>query len=125
MHFTQDEEQGVTLLYQNLNPGQNYRLRLTLVRPVFQERCRERMKQHSQAVLTNGKLLVENLELPEHMSDYFTFDTPADLIIDGNLEIQLVKDPSILSGDRVETEQWRNTGRWGTLLSEAWLIPAP
>lgn len=125
MHFTQDEERGVTLLYQKLNPGQNYRLRLTLVRPVFQERYRERMKQHSQSVLANGKLLVENLELPEHMSDYFTFDIPADLIKDGKLEIQLVKDPSVLSGNRVETEQWRNTGGWGTLLSEAWLIPAP
>jgi len=125
MHFTQDEEQGVTLLYQNLRRGQDYRLRLTLVRPVFQERYRERMKQHSQSVLANGKLLVENLELPEHMSDYFTFDIPADLIKDGSLEIRLVKDPSVLSGDRVETEQWRNTGGWGTLLSEAWLIPAP
>lgn len=123
MHFTQDEDQGVTLRYRNLIPGQDYRLRLTLVRPVFQERYLERMKQKSQSVYANGELLVRDLELPEHMSDFFTFDIPASLVRNGELEIRLVKDPSVLSGDRVATEQWRNTGGWGTLLSEAWLIP--
>ncbi len=123
MHFTQDEDQGVTLHYRNLTPGQDYRLRLTLVRPVFQERYLERMKQKSQSVYANGELLVRDLELPEHMSDFFTFDIPASLVRNGELEIRLAKDPSVLSGDRVTTEQWRNTGGWGTLLSEAWLIP--
>lgn len=123
MHFTQDEDRGVTLHYKNLSPGQDYRLRLTLVRPVFQERYLERMKQKSQSVYANGELLARDLELPEHMSDFFTFDIPASLIRNGELEIRLARDPSVLSGDRVTTEQWRNTGGWGTLLSEAWLIP--
>lgn len=123
MHFTQNEDEGVTLLYTNLPSGQNYRIRLTLVRPVFQERYAELMKQKSQSLYANGKLVAKDLELPEFMSDHFTFDIPATWIQNGQLEIKFIKDPSVLSGDRVTTEQWRNTGGWGTLLSEAWLIP--
>src|SRR5690606_7490729 len=123
MHFTQNEDEGVTLLYTNLPSGQNYRIRLTLVRPVFQERYAELMKQKSQSLYANGKLVAKDLEIPEFMRDQFTFDIPATWIQNGQLEIKFIKDPSVLSGDRVTTEQWRNTGGWGTLLSEAWLIP--
>lgn len=123
MHFTQDEEQGVTLSYRDLPEGKRYQLRLTLVRPVFQERYLERMKQRSQSVYANGILLAQNLELPEGMSDFFTFDLPGNCIRDGKLEIKLMPDPALRDRDRVSTEQWRNTGGWGTLLSEAWLIP--
>ena len=45
MHFTQDEDQGVTLEYQDLDPTAEYRMRLTLVRPWFQERYAMRMNQ--------------------------------------------------------------------------------
>ncbi len=123
MHYTQDEEDGVRLKYRNLKSGSDYRLRLTLVRPVFQERYEQRMKQKSQSVYANGNLLVKDLELPESMSDFFTFYIPASMIRDGELEIKLARDVSVLPDNRVYVEQWRNTGGWGTLLSEAWLIP--
>lgn len=123
MHFTQDEEDGVSLKYFHLEEGRDYKLRLTLVRPVFQEQYRERMKQKSQTVYANGNVLAEDIELPESMSDFFTFDIPASMIRNGELEIKLMRDKSVLPEDRVYIEQWRNTGGWGTLLSEAWLIP--
>jgi len=28
----------------------------------------------------------------------------------------------VARGDRVSREQWRNSGGWGTLVSEAWLM---
>jgi len=143
MHFTQDEDQGVTLLYTDLAPGRDYTLRLTLVRPTFQERYADRMKQKTESVYANNKLLAENIELPENRSDFFTFEIPSSCIKEGVLEIRLMKDATLFAGDKsaklseadqpadhmlrtpvsVETEQWRNTGGWGTLLSEAWLIP--
>ncbi len=143
MHFTQDEDQGVTLLYTDLLPDRDYTLRLTLVRPTFQQRYTDRMKQKTQSVYANNKLLAQNIELPENRSDFFTFEIPSSYIKEGVLEIRLMKDPTLFPGNksvelseagqpadhmlrksvRVETEQWRNTGGWGTLLSEAWLIP--
>lgn len=145
MHFTQDEDQGVTLLYTDLPRGQDYQLRLTLVRPIFQEQYAERMTQKKQSVYANNKLLAKDIELPEHMSDCFSFDIPSSLIKDGVLEIKLMRDSTLFSensrnlseltkmastanhmlhtSNRVKREQWRNTGGWGTLLSEAWLIP--
>lgn len=143
MHFTQDEDQGVTLLYTDLLPGRDYTLRLTLVRPTFQQRYADRMKQKTQSVYANNKLLAQNIELPENRSDFFTFEIPSSYIKEGVLEIRLMKDSTLFSESRsaelsetdqpadhmlktsrrVETEQWRNTGGWGTLLSEAWLIP--
>ncbi|XOV94139.1 MAG: hypothetical protein ACFHWX_05415 [Bacteroidota bacterium] len=38
MHFTQDEPQGVTLHYKDLDPNAKYKIRFTLVRPWYQER---------------------------------------------------------------------------------------
>lgn len=145
MHFTQDEDQGVTLLYTDLPAGQRYILRLALVRPVFQDRYADRMKQKTQSLFANDKLIAKNIELPEYMSDFYSFEIPASLIKDGVLEIRLMRDTTLFSeeakrtpvlkqavdvanhmlqtSNRVEREQWRNTGGWGTLLSEAWLIP--
>jgi len=143
MHFTQDEDRGVTLLYTDLLPGRDYTLRLTLVRPTFQERYAGRMKQKTESIYANNKLLAENIELPENRSDFFTFEIPSSSIKEGVLEIRLMKDTTLFTENkssklpgadqpadhmlttpvRVETEQWRNTGGWGTLLSEAWLIP--
>jgi len=51
MHFTQDEDQGVTLHYRNLDPKAVYRIRLTFVRPWYQERHNMRMNQKSQSIL--------------------------------------------------------------------------
>lgn len=122
MHFTQDEDQGVTLHYRHLAPGQSYKLRLTLVRPWFQDRYAERMNQKSQSVYANDVLIAKDVALPLQMSDHFTFDIPAEVIRNGELTIRFERGADVARGDRVTVEQWRNTGGWGTLVSEAWLI---
>jgi len=122
MHFTQDEDQGVTLRYRELNPESKYRIRFTLVRPWYQERYRMRMNQTSQSIYADEQLLVRDVELPEQMSDFFTYDVPQTATRDGDLTIRFVRSDDVARGDRVAVGQWRNSGGWGTLLSEAWLM---
>ena len=122
MHFTQDEAQGVTLHYRGLDPDAAYRIRLTLLRPWFQERYAMRMHQKRQTIYADEHVLAKELELPYKMSDFFTFDIPREATADGELIIRLEKGEGVATGDRVTVEQWRNSGGWGTLLSEAWLM---
>ena len=122
MHFTQNEDQGVTLEYRDLDPGAQYRIRLTLVRPWFQERYAMRMNQKSESVYADDILLVREQELPLQMSDFFTYDIPQEATQDGHLTIRLERAHDVARGDRVTVEQWRNSGGWGTLCSEAWLM---
>lgn len=122
MHFTQDEAEGVTLHYPELDPNANYKIRFTFVRPWFQERYSMRMNQKSQAIFADDILLSEGVVLPFQMSDFFTFDIPTTATKDGQLTIQLKKAADVANGDRVTVEQWRNSGGWGTLVSEVWLI---
>jgi hypothetical protein len=122
MHYTQDEKQGVTLYYKNLDPKAKYKIRFTFVRPWFQERYAQRMNQHSQSVYADDKLIAKDVELPLQMSDFFTFNIPAEVTADGELVIRLEKAADVAIGDRVSVEQWRNSGGWGTIVSEAWLI---
>lgn len=122
MHFTQDEQQGVTLRYRGLDPDAAYRIRFTLVRPWYQDRYAERMNQKSVTIYADDHLLVRAVELPLQMSDFFTYDVPQQATKDGELVIRFEKAPDVATGDRVTVEQWRNTGGWGTLLSEAWLM---
>ncbi len=123
MHFTQDEDQGVTLHYVGLQPDTPYRLRLTLVRPWYQERYRSRMNQTSQSVYANGRLLARDVEVPEQMSDFYQVEIPASLIgANGELTIRLERNAGVANGSRTSIEQWRNSGGWGTILSEAWLL---
>jgi hypothetical protein len=95
---------------------------MTLLRPWFQERYRERMNQKAQNIYADDIPLAEGLELPERQSDFFTFDIPREATADGKLTIRLEKMPDVAKGDRVYVEQWRNTGGWGTLISEIWLM---
>lgn len=122
MHFTQDESQGVTLEYRDLDPTAAYTIRFTLVRPWYQERYAFRMNQKSESIYADDRLLVRDLELPLQMSDFFTFDIPREATADGTLVIRLEKASDVAVGDHVAVEQWRNSGGWGTLLSEAWLM---
>jgi hypothetical protein len=122
MHFTQDEEQGVTLRYQNLDKKAEYKIRFTLVRPWYQERYAMRMNQTMESIYADDVLIGENIELPLQMSDYFTFDIPSKLTMDGELEVRFKKAEDVAIGDRVSVEQWRNSGGWGTIVSEVWLM---
>ena len=122
MHFTQDEEQGVTLHYLDLDPEARYRVRFTFVRPWYQERYAFRMNQKSQTIWADEVVLAKDLELPLQRSDFFSFDIPASLTGDGELVIRLERAAEVARGDRVSVEQWRNSGGWGTLVSEVWLM---
>jgi hypothetical protein len=122
MHFTQDEDQGVTLHYRDLEPDAAYRIRFTFVRPWFQERYADRMNQKSQTIYADDKVLAEDVELPLKMSDFFTYDIPEAATADGELIIRFERGEDVARGDRVSREQWRNAGGWGTLVSESWLM---
>ena len=122
MHFTQDEDQGVTLEYTHLDPKAKYSIRFTFVRPWYQARYADRMNQKSQSIYADDQLLVEEVEVPLQMSDFLNFDIPSKLTKDGELVIRLKHASDVAQGDQVAIEQWRNSGGWGTIVSEVWLI---
>jgi hypothetical protein len=122
MHYTQDEGQGVTFHYRGLDARSSYRIRFTLVRPWYPDRYRSRMYQRTETILAGNRVLARDLEVPERMSDFFTFDIPAEAIHNGELVVRLERAPGVARGTRVEREVWRNTGGWGTSVSEAWLM---
>jgi hypothetical protein len=122
MHYTQDEDQGVTFRYRGLDAHASYRIRFTLVRPWYQDRYRSRMNQHTESIYAGDVLLARDLEVPERMSDFLTFDIPPEAIREGELLIRFERAPDVAHGNRVEREVWRNTGGWGTIVSEAWLM---
>jgi len=122
MHFTQDEDQGVTLHYRDLDPEARYRIRFTFVRPWYQDRYAFRMNQKSQTIYADDLILADELELPLKMSDFFSFDIPPSVTRDGEVIVRLERADNVARGDRVSIEQWRNSGGWGTLVSEVWLM---
>ncbi len=80
------------------------------------------MNQKSETIFADDHVLAQDLELPIQMSDHFTFEIPEKLTKDGELHIRFQKAADVANGDRVSVEQWRNSGGWGTLVSEVWLI---
>jgi len=122
MHYTQDEDRGVTFRYRGLDSKASYRVRFTLVRPWYQDRYRDRMNQHRESIYAGDTLLAGDLEVPERMSDFFTFDIPPEAIHDGELVIRFERAADVAHGTRIEREVWRNSGGWGTIVSEAWLM---
>ena len=122
MAFTTDEEEGVAFAYDNLDPDAQYRVRLTLARPRYLPRFGIRQHQTSQSIYADDFLLAKNLELPEYESDFFEFVVPRQATADGKLRLWFKKQPGIGEGPRPEVIIWRNTGGWGTLVSEVWLM---
>ena len=122
MHFTQNEKEGVSLHYTDLDPNESYTIRFTLVRPWYQERYAERMNQKSETIYADDIILANDLELPLQMSDFFTFDIPPSVTKDGEVTIRFKKSDDVATGNRVYIEQWRNSGGWGTIVSEVWLM---
>ncbi|MCZ2153725.1 MAG: hypothetical protein LC114_07470 [Bryobacterales bacterium] len=122
MHYTQDEDEGVVLHYRGLDPKASWRLRLTLVRPRYQDRYRARMNQHTQTIYAGDMVLARDVEVPEGMSDFFAYEIPREAIRNGELMIRFERARDVAAGDRVSREVWRNTGGWGTIVAEAWLM---
>jgi hypothetical protein len=122
MCATQEQAQGVAFHYEGLDGSARYRVRMTLVRPKFQDRYAMRMNQKAESVYANDVLVKKDVEVPESVSDFVTLDIPQGAIKNGELTIRLEKTPDVANGDRVSVEQWRNSGGWGTIISEIWLM---
>jgi hypothetical protein len=122
LHFTQDEDQGVTFRYSDLDPQGSYSIRFTFVRPWYQSRYDYRMNQKSQSIYADNFVLEKELSIPLQMSDFYTYEIPSDVTKDGELIIRLERASDVATGNRVEIEQWRNSGGWGTIVSEVWLM---
>jgi hypothetical protein len=80
------------------------------------------MNQKGQSIFANDILIAKDVELPLQMSDFFTYDIPSKATAGGELTITLKKSENVANGDRVSVEQWRNSGGWGTIVSEVWLM---
>jgi hypothetical protein len=122
MAFTTDEERGVTFQYDHLDRTAQYRVRLTLVRPRYARRYASRQHQKSESIYADNFLLAEILELPENRAEFFEFDIPRAATSDGRLTLWLKKQPRVGEGLKSDVTVWRNTGGWGTLVSEVWLM---
>jgi uncharacterized protein DUF4838 len=122
MAFTTDEERGVTFQYEQLDPQAQYRVRLSLVRPRYARRYAGRQHQTGESIYADNFPLAENLELPEYRADFFEFDIPKAATSDGKMTLWLKKQPGIGEGLKSDVTIWRNTGGWGTLVSEVWLM---
>jgi len=120
--FTTDEEQGVTFEYHDLDPGATYRVRVTLVRPRFLPRFAKFQHQKTQSIYADDALLVQDVELPEFESKFFEYDVPQEATKDGHLLLRFMKSAGVGEGPRPDVTVWRNTGGWGTLVSEVWLM---
>jgi hypothetical protein len=114
----------VTFHYRGLDPRAAYRIRFTLVRPWYQDRYRSRMIQHTETIYAGDAVLARDQEIPERMSDCFTFAIPPEAIRKGELVVRFERAAGVPRGPRVEREAWRNSGGWGTIVSEAWLMKA-
>ena len=64
MCATQEQAQGVSFRYDGLDSNARYRVRMTLVRPKFQDRYSMRMNQKLESVYANDMLLKKDLEVP-------------------------------------------------------------
>lgn len=122
MAFTTDEDRGVTFRYKDLDPNAEYRVRLTLVRPRYLPRFGKFQQQTSQSIYADETALVENLVLPEYESEFFEYDIPKFTTADGELLLWMKKQPKVGEGLASDVSIWRNTGGWGTLVSEVWLM---
>src|SRR5205814_973927 len=117
-----DEDQGVTFHYRGLDPNAAYRIRFTFFRPHYLERYADHMNQHSQTIYADQFVLAKDVEIPEQTSDFLCFDIPCEATRDGELVIRFERAADVAHGDRRERELFRNTGGWGTIVSEAWLM---
>ncbi len=122
MAFTTDEECGVAFRYAGLDRDADYRVRFTLVRPRYLERYADKQHQTGQTIYADDTALAENLELPEYDADFFEYDIPRNETADGELVLWMKKQPGVGEGLASDVSIWRNTGGWGTLVSEVWLM---
>ena len=123
MAFTTDEERGVTFQYDNLDRAGSISrpprsraaaLRPPLRRPPTSKGRIDLRRQYSPRRRTSS--------CRSTVADFFEFDIPQAATSDGKLTLWLKKQPGIGEGLKSDVTVWRNTGGWGTLVSEVWLM---
>jgi len=122
MAFTTDEDRGVAFRYKDLDRNAQYRVRLSLVRPSYLPRYAKFQTQTSESIYADETPIAENLSLPESVAGILEFEIPKSETADGELLLWAKKQPGIGEGLESDKTIWRNTGGWGTLVSEVWLI---
>jgi hypothetical protein len=81
-----------------------------------------RQPQTKESIYADEIPLVKELELPMFESESFEYEIPKEATGDGELTIWFEKQPGIGEGPQSDVTLWRNTGGWGTLVSEVWLM---
>ncbi len=122
MAFTTDEKEGVAFEYDGLDPNAAYRVKLTLVRPGYLPRYAAFQPQKTESVFADEICLAKDLELPLENAGFFEFDIPPSATKDGTLRLWFQKSEGVGEGPHPQITLWRNTGGWGTLCSEVWLM---
>jgi hypothetical protein len=120
--YSLEESPGVTFEYHDFDPNSTYRVRFTFVRPSVLLRYADKQIQKAQSIYADGQCLAKDLELPEAVAGQFEFEIPREATKDGTLKIWLEKSEGVGTGSKSDVEIWRNTGGWGTLVSEVWLL---
>ncbi len=122
MAFTSNEKQGLTFRYDGLDPAAQYRVRCCLVRPTYLPRYAGFQRQKCESIYADDAVLIKDLEVPEAESGFFEYEIPREATRDGMLTIRFEKSAGVGEGTRPEVTVWRNTGGWGTVCSELWLM---
>ncbi len=122
MAFTTDEAAGVAFEYEGLDPKASYRVKLTLVRPSYLPRYAPFQPQKTESIYANDVCLAKDLELPLEKAEFFEFDIPPAATKDGTLRLWFQKSEGVGEGTNPQLTLWRDTGGWGTLCSEVWLM---
>ena len=103
--YTLGEGRGVTLRYAGLDPGAQYRVRLTMVAPRLPaEMMPSGAMRRAQSIVANGHYLARNVEIPLWTAQRFEYDIPREVTRAGVLEL------------------WLESAGAGTVASEVWLI---
>jgi len=122
MAFTTDEKEGVAFEYEGLDPNASYRVKLTLVRPSYLPRYASFQPQKTESIYAGEACLAKDLELPLEKAKFFEFDIPPSAVKNGTLRLWFQKSAGVGEGPAPQVTLWRNTGGWGTLCSEVWLM---
>lgn len=109
----------MTFEYDRLDADATYRVCVALVRPQFTARFGAFQPQRSESLYANEHCLARDIELPMPACELFELDVPHDATRDGRVKRWFQK-----AGDasRPQLTVWRNTGGWGTLAAEVWLL---
>lgn len=125
MAYTEDEARGVTFEYKGLDRTAEYRVRFAFVRPRYLARYAMLHPQKSQSIYADGRLLAENIEVPEWDAEIFEYSIPREVTADGEVAIWLKKAPDVAAGRLPLVKQWKRTAGWGTIVSDVWLLRQP